>query len=57
MVEPAYFEMIDPATTAERRRALEHALLTYCERDTLAMVQLAEFFADADSAPAANPQR
>ncbi len=44
MVEPVYFEMIDPATAAERRVALAQALLTYCERDTLAMVRLAEFF-------------
>jgi hypothetical protein len=44
MVEPIYFEMIDPATTGERRKVLENALLTYCERDTLAMVRLAEFF-------------
>jgi Domain of unknown function(DUF2779) len=52
MVEPVYFEMIDPATSAERRKALESALLTYCERDTLAMVRLAEFFADGQaSAP------
>ena len=43
MVEPVYFEMIDPATSAERKAALERALLTYCERDTLAMVRLAEF--------------
>ena len=57
MVEPVYFEMIDPATPAERRKVLENALLTYCERDTLAMVRLAEFFADADSPPPANPQR
>ncbi|MBK7592258.1 MAG: DUF2779 domain-containing protein [Betaproteobacteria bacterium] len=33
MVEPVYFEMIDPATGAERKAALERALLTYCERD------------------------
>ncbi len=43
MVEPVYFEMIDPATSAERREVLERALLTYCERDTLAMVRLADF--------------
>jgi hypothetical protein len=43
MVEPVYFEMIDPATGAERRAALERALLVYCERDTLAMVRVAEF--------------
>jgi len=40
----------------ERRKVLEHALLTYCERDTLAMVRVAEFFADANSGSAANPQ-
>jgi hypothetical protein len=51
-----YFEMIDPATPAERRRLLESALLKYCERDTLAMVRLAEFFAAADFASAPNPR-
>ena len=44
MVEPVYFEMIDRATSVERRRVLENALLRYCERDTLAMVRLTEFF-------------
>ena len=43
MVEPVYFEMIDPATSPERRKALEDALLTYCSRDTLALVKVAEF--------------
>ena len=43
MVEPVYFEMIDSATSAERKVALERALLIYCERDTLAMVRLAAF--------------
>ena len=47
MVEPVYLEMIDPATSAERRKLLEAALLTYCARDTLAMVRLAEFFGGA----------
>ena len=45
MVEPVYFEMVDAATPAARRDELAHALLTYCERDTLAMVRLAAFFA------------
>ena len=45
MVEPVYFEMVDAATTIERKRELETALLTYCARDTLAMVRLAAFFA------------
>jgi len=44
MVEPVYFEMVDAETTAERKAELGEALLTYCARDTLAMVQLAEFF-------------
>ncbi len=56
MVEPVYFEMIDPATPAARRDALAAALLTYCARDTLAMVRLARFFADAGT-PAADPLR
>jgi hypothetical protein len=46
MVEPVYFEMIDPMTPVERRKVLENALLAYCERDTLAMVRLAEFLAN-----------
>jgi len=45
MVEPVYFEMVAAATTAERRRALEAALLTYCARDTLGMVRVADYFA------------
>jgi hypothetical protein len=28
-VEPVYFEMIDPVTSAQWRQALERALLTY----------------------------
>jgi hypothetical protein len=43
MVEPAYFEMVDPETTAERKAELRDALLLYCARDTLAMVRLAAF--------------
>jgi hypothetical protein len=45
MVEPVYFEMVDAGTTAERRAELEEALLTYCERDTLAMARVAEVLA------------
>jgi hypothetical protein len=45
MVEPVYFEMIDAATSMERRKKLEDALLTYCARDTLAMVRLTQFLA------------
>ena len=43
MVEPVYFEMVGAGTTAERKAELEAALLTYCERDTLGMVRVAEF--------------
>ncbi len=45
MVEPAYFEMVHSDTSAERKVELEKALLTYCARDTLGMVRLAEFMA------------
>jgi hypothetical protein len=55
MVEPAYFEMIDPATSPERREALQGALLTYCARDTLAMVRLAAFLGQL--APSASRAR
>ncbi len=51
MVEPAYFEMIDPATPPERRKVLEQALLTYCERDTLAMVRVADRAVGRSSSP------
>jgi len=43
-VEPAYAEILDPATDDVRRSELETALVTYCERDTLALVRLVEFF-------------
>jgi hypothetical protein len=44
MVETVYFEMVDAATSTERKTALKEALLTYCARDTLGMVRVAEFF-------------
>lgn len=37
----AYLEMVHPDTTAERRTILAKALLTYCRRDTEAMVRIA----------------
>ena len=43
MVEPVYFEMIAADTPPARRQALADALLTYCARDTLAMVRVAQF--------------
>jgi hypothetical protein len=45
MLEPVYFAMVDTGTSVERKSELEEALLTYCERDTLAMVRMAEAFA------------
>lgn len=43
-VDSAYAEILDPATDAVRRADLEGALVAYCERDTLALVRLVEFF-------------
>lgn len=39
--QAAFMEAIDPATSPERRWALDEALLAYCERDTWAMVVVA----------------
>jgi hypothetical protein len=40
-----YFEMVNAGTTVKRKNELKNALLTYCERDTLGMVRVAEFMA------------
>jgi hypothetical protein len=40
----AYVEAIDPATSDERREALSSALSEYCRYDTLALVELVDFF-------------
>jgi hypothetical protein len=40
----AYLEMIHPDTTAARKKALEEELLTYCGRDSMAMVKIVHFF-------------
>jgi hypothetical protein len=39
-----YMEITDPATTKVRRTELETALLDYCQRDTLGLVELMRFF-------------
>jgi hypothetical protein len=39
----AFYEMIAPETTAQRRGDLRKALLEYCKQDTLAMVKLVEW--------------
>jgi len=44
MAQETYAEILDPETTVERRGHLRDALLEYCERDTLAMVELVRFF-------------
>jgi hypothetical protein len=43
----AFLEIIDPATTDERRQALREALIAYCAHDTLAMVRVAKKFVSA----------
>jgi hypothetical protein len=43
----AFLEIIDPATSSERKQQLTHDLKEYCKRDTLAMVRLARFLAGA----------
>ena len=40
----AYVEMLRPETTPERRAEIRSNLLAYCERDTLAEVELYRFF-------------
>jgi hypothetical protein len=42
--QEAYEEIIAPVTTQERRAELAQALLEYCERDTLAMVEIARYY-------------
>jgi len=42
-VESVYAEILDPATDAGRRTVLETAMVTYCERDTVALVRLVAF--------------
>ena len=43
-VESVYAEILDPGTDAGRRTTLETSMVTYWERDTLALVRLVEFF-------------
>jgi len=42
--QAAFLEAVDVSTSAERRRELSEALHQYCNRDTLAMVQLVHHF-------------
>ena len=49
--QAAYIEAIDPATTVERRGEIEAGLRAYCERDTWAMVVIAERLRGLSSPP------
>lgn len=44
MAQEAFSEILHPHTTDERRRFLRESLLAYCERDTLAMMKVAQYF-------------
>lgn len=47
--QAAYLEAADPATSVERRQALDIALRAYCARDTNAMVLIACFLAGSEA--------
>ena len=44
LAQVAYEEAIAPGTSADRRETIRRNLLRYCERDTLAMVRMVEYF-------------
>ena len=44
MAQEAFSELMHPTTSPERFTQLRDALLSYCERDTLAMVRIVHFF-------------
>lgn len=43
MAAAAYLEAVDLSTGADRKNEIERELLSYCERDTLALVRIHEF--------------
>jgi hypothetical protein len=45
-VQTAYLEILASQTRPERRAHVIDALTIYCQRDTLAMVRLAQYFAN-----------
>ncbi|HQS58741.1 MAG TPA: DUF2779 domain-containing protein [Gallionellaceae bacterium] len=49
MAQQAFAEIMEIKTSPERRQKLKGALLSYCERDTLAMVRIAHYFEDNES--------
>lgn len=44
LAQQAFAEMMQPDTSIERATELRNGLLSYCQRDTLAMVRLAHYF-------------
>lgn len=48
--QSAYLELLNPETAPARRAQLFEALRVYCQRDTLAMVRLAQFFTEGFAA-------
>ncbi len=48
MAQDAWLEAVHPATTSERKKHLHAAMLKYCERDTFAMVKLAQWRPDGE---------
>jgi hypothetical protein len=44
MAQQAFSEILDSTTPQDRKDWLRAALLAYCERDTLAMVKIAQYF-------------
>lgn len=44
----AYLEVVDPATTSERKKEIHTQLVSYCALDTLAMVKIWSKFAGVD---------
>ncbi len=49
MAQQAWLEAVSNGTSEQRRVELRQGLLDYCERDTLAMVRLADFLQDGES--------
>lgn len=49
MAQKAWLEAVSDSTSEQRRAVLRQGLLDYCERDTLAMVKLADFLQYGES--------
>jgi hypothetical protein len=42
MAQEAYKEAIHSQTTPERKEVVRHAMLKYCEQDTIAMLKIVQ---------------